>query len=125
MDRTAPDWPLVLEVLHRLHQHIDKEEHGLLPLSAWERIPLEPGLQMTGVAKGQDPPGAGAADRPGTCHVAGSAVASSTMPSEPTREATASTLAVPGRPVPLAQPWSAAATMTAQNRPSFAARIRP
>lgn len=45
VDRTAPDWPLVLEVLHRLHRHIDKEEHGLfpaavivLPLPAWERI---------------------------------------------------------------------------------------
>ncbi|KAB8189195.1 hemerythrin domain-containing protein [Nonomuraea phyllanthi] len=45
IDRDAPDWPAVLGVLDRLHQHIDHEEHGLfpaavimLPMAAWDRI---------------------------------------------------------------------------------------
>jgi hypothetical protein len=45
IDRAAPDWPIVLAVLDRLHRHIDNEEHGLfpaavvaLPIAAWDRI---------------------------------------------------------------------------------------
>jgi hypothetical protein len=48
IDRTAPDWPAVLEALDRLHQHIDHEEHGLfpaavimLPFAAWDHITPE------------------------------------------------------------------------------------
>lgn len=40
-----PDWGPVLAALDRLHEHIDKEEHGifpaavvLLPMPAWDRI---------------------------------------------------------------------------------------
>ena len=45
VDRTAPDWPVVLGALDRLRRHIDNEEHGLfpaaviaLPIPAWDRI---------------------------------------------------------------------------------------
>ena len=43
--RAAPDWPVVLAALERLHRHIDNEEHGLfpaaviaLPIDAWDRV---------------------------------------------------------------------------------------
>ena len=45
VDRAAPDWPVVLAALDRLHRHIDNEEHGLfpaaviaLPIPAWDRL---------------------------------------------------------------------------------------
>lgn len=45
VDRSDPDWPVVLAALDRLHRHIDNEEHGLfpaavvaLPIDAWDRI---------------------------------------------------------------------------------------
>lgn len=55
VDRAAPDWPVVLAALERLHRHIDNEEHGLfpaaviaLPIPAWDRItPAEPAPSTT------------------------------------------------------------------------------
>ena len=45
VDRAAPDWPVILAALDRLHRHIDNEEHGLfpasviaLPIDAWDRV---------------------------------------------------------------------------------------
>jgi hemerythrin-like domain-containing protein len=45
VDRGAPDWPVILAALDRLHRHIDNEEHGLfpasviaLPIDAWDRV---------------------------------------------------------------------------------------
>ncbi|TXK34356.1 hemerythrin domain-containing protein [Nonomuraea sp. C10] len=45
VDRADPDWDRVLGAVKRLHEHIDKEEHGLfpasvivLPIPAWDRI---------------------------------------------------------------------------------------
>jgi hypothetical protein len=47
VDRSAPDWPPVLDALERLYRHIDNEEHGLfpasvvaLPMDAWDRVTL-------------------------------------------------------------------------------------
>jgi hemerythrin-like domain-containing protein len=45
VDRGAPDWPVILAALDRLHRHIDNEEHGLFPacvfalsIEAWDRV---------------------------------------------------------------------------------------
>lgn len=45
IDRADPDWDRVRDAVQLLHDHIDKEEHGLfpaavivLPIPAWDRI---------------------------------------------------------------------------------------